>query len=85
MAIRKIVQSLFFSVMVAPQKIIKHHLRLSIMDKLKEYLKMPSTWRGIFALLGVVGVSLMPEQKEAVITAAVAALGLYEAFRKEGK
>ena len=55
------------------------------MDVLKKYLKMPSTWRGLFALLGVVGVSLMPEQKEAIITAAVAAFGLHEAFRKEGK
>jgi len=55
------------------------------MAKFKEYLKMPSTWRGIFALLGVVGVSFMPEQKEAVITVVVAALGLYEAFRNEEK
>jgi len=55
------------------------------MDKLKEYLKMPSTWRGIFALLGVVGVSLVPDQKEAIITAVVAGLGLYETFRKGRK
>ncbi len=55
------------------------------MDLIKKYIKQPSTWRGFFALLGVVGVSIMPEQKEAIIGAAVAALGLYETFRNEEK
>jgi len=54
-----------------------------IMDLIKQYMKQPSTWRGIFMLLGIAGVSFMPEQKEAIIGAALAALALYETFRNE--
>ena len=55
------------------------------MDVLKKYLGMPSTWRGVFALLGVVGFSFMPEQQEAIASFAVAGIFLVEVFRKEEK
>jgi len=55
------------------------------MDVLKKYAGMPSTWRGVFALLGVVGVSFMPEQQEAIVALAIAGLGMVEVFRREEK
>lgn len=55
------------------------------MDLIKKYAKQPSTWRGGFVLLGVVGVTLQPDQKEAVIAAVAALMGLYETFRNEDK
>ena len=55
------------------------------MDVLKKYAVMPSTWRGIFAMLGVAGVSFMPEQHDAIVTFVIAGLGMVEVFRKEEK
>ncbi len=55
------------------------------MNVLKKYAAMPSTWRGIFAVLGVAGVSFMPEQQEAIVALVVAGLGMIEVFRKEKK
>jgi len=45
------------------------------MQKLLDFLKYPSTWQGLIALLGALGVSLMPEQSEAIITAGIAIVG----------
>ncbi len=53
------------------------------MKLISEYLKMPSTWRAVFMALGLIGVNLVPDQKEAVIGIAVALLAVVEAFRKE--
>jgi len=45
------------------------------MQKLLDFLKYPSTWQGLIALLGVLGVTLLPEQSEAIITAGIAIVG----------
>lgn len=43
-------------------------------------LKEPSTWRGLTLLATIAGVSLSPEQKEAIITAGVALTALIGVF-----
>lgn len=55
------------------------------METILKYLKQPSTIRGIIGVLGAVGVALSPEQTEAIVTAAIAALGVFEVFRNEDK
>lgn len=50
------------------------------MQKIIDFLKYPSTWQGIVALIGALGVTLMPEQKEAIITAGVAVVGAISLF-----
>ena len=47
-----------------------------MLAKLLEYLKYPSTYKGVLALLAVVGVSVKPELAEAITTAGVAAYGV---------
>jgi hypothetical protein len=55
------------------------------MKKILDYLKQPSTWRGLIALATAIGVALTPEQVEAVVTAGVSAVALIEVFRNEKK
>lgn len=43
-------------------------------------LKEPSTWRGIVACLTAFGLALEPNQKEAIITAGLAVIGLLGTF-----
>ena len=49
----------------------------------KASLSEPSTWRGLIALAGVVGVSISPELSEHIITICVSAYGVIQIFRKE--
>lgn len=42
------------------------------MDKVFEYLKYPSTWKGVVTALTLVGVELAPEQADAIATAGIA-------------
>lgn len=58
---------------------------MGIVNWLIERLKEPSTWRGITALVGAIGVTLSPEQWAAISAAVVGLLGLIEVFRKEVK
>lgn len=46
-------------------------------------MKEKTTWRGVILLLGILGVALSPEQKEAIITAGVALIGAVEVLSKE--
>jgi len=50
-----------------------------------ERLKEPSTWRGLVAILTGLGVTLQPNQAEAIIAAGLAVVGLIEVFRREKK
>jgi hypothetical protein len=50
-----------------------------------ERLKEPSTWRGLVAILTGLGVTLQPNQAEAIIAAGLALVGLIEVFRREKK
>jgi hypothetical protein len=48
-----------------------------------ERLKEVSTWRGLIVLLGLVGVSLSPEQAQAIVAAGLSIIAVVEVFRKE--
>jgi hypothetical protein len=56
---------------------------------MKEYLiargKEASTWRGLVALLTAVGVSVSPEQGEAIIALGLAVIGAIGVFTADKK
>ena len=56
---------------------------MELLSKLLGYLKQPSTWRGLIAILTAAGVALQPEQVEAIVIAGVALVGVVEVFRNE--
>lgn len=51
-----------------------------LLKKLVNYLRYPSTWQGLIAVVVALGVTLSPEQVEAIVTAAVAAVGVVAVF-----
>lgn len=51
-----------------------------MLKKLLEYFRYPSTYKGIIAILGVVGVALSPEQAEAIAAAGVSLYGAISLF-----
>lgn len=53
------------------------------MDWIKARLKEPTTWAGMVSLLTLAGVTLSPEQTNAIVTAGVALGGLILTFMKE--
>lgn len=55
----------------------------NILLNLKDRLKEPSTFKGIAVLLGVLGISVDPQQITAIATAVAGVIGLIEVFRKE--
>jgi uncharacterized membrane protein len=46
-------------------------------------LKEASTWRGLTALLTAIGVTISPEQTNAVVSAGLALMGLLGVFTKD--
>jgi hypothetical protein len=54
-----------------------------MLNKLKEHLKMPSTWRGIFVGAGLFGYVFAPEQQEAITIGTMTLIGFIEIIRKE--
>lgn len=57
----------------------------SNMNWLASRLKEKTTWAGIVTVLTALGASLSPDQKEAIITAGAALVGVILAFTKETK
>jgi hypothetical protein len=55
------------------------------MKTILRYLKQPSTWRGIIWLLTLFGISLSPEQWQAISFAGIAVVGAIEVFIDEEK
>lgn len=53
------------------------------MNTIITYLKTESTWRGIIAIATALGVTLSPEQANAIIAAGLAAVGLINVFKKD--
>ena len=51
-----------------------------MLDKIIEYLKYPSTWKGIITLLTIAGVNLAPAQADAITAAGVAFIGAIWTF-----
>jgi hypothetical protein len=52
------------------------------MEKLIDQLGQNSTWRGLILLAGALGWQLSETHNEAIITAALALVGLINVFRK---
>lgn len=48
-----------------------------------ERFKQESTWRGFIAVAMAVGVTLSPEQQEAIVGAGLALIGLINIFKKD--
>jgi len=55
------------------------------MSTIINYLRQPSTWRGLIGVATALGLSLNPEQAAAIVAAAVALVGVVEVFRDEDK
>lgn len=53
------------------------------MDYVLARIKEPSTWRGLIAVLGLVGVNIAPEIQAQIISTGVALYGIIQIFRKE--
>jgi hypothetical protein len=53
------------------------------MTTLLNYLKQPSTWRGVIGIAAAFGLALEPAQTAAIVAAAVALVGVVEVFRNE--
>lgn len=55
------------------------------MDKILNYLKQPSTYKGILAILGVVGVTIKPDLWQEITATCVGIVGIIEVVRDEDK
>lgn len=53
------------------------------MTPLLNRLKEPSTWAGLATVTALTGLTLHPEQWEAISTFVIAAIALFEVFRPE--
>lgn len=53
---------------------------MNIIETVLEYLRHSSSWKGIFSILTAIGVSVVPEFQELVITAGLAVIGLIQFF-----
>ena len=53
------------------------------MDWLIRRLKERSTWLGLIVILSVAGITLAPDQKEAIIAAGIALAGAVSALTKD--
>jgi hypothetical protein len=58
---------------------------MKIVDFILARFKEPSTWRGVTAFAGVVGISLSPEYWDAIASAAIGIIALIEVIRREYK
>lgn len=55
------------------------------MQTLLKYLKQPTTWVGLFSILGAFGVSVAPELASEITTAGVALVGVAAVLFNEDK
>lgn len=53
------------------------------MDWILARLKEPSTWKGLAALLGSIGIAVSPDLILQIGSAAIAVIGIIEMLRKE--
>ena len=69
----------------AAQKIIEKQTKRAMPKRVKPYLKQKSTWEGIAAVLGAVGVTIYPEAIIEIVTGVFAVIGGIELWRKESE
>lgn len=53
------------------------------MDKVKKYLRQPSTYKGLAVLLSLAGMTIAPGAVEAIGAGIIALIGIYETVRDE--
>jgi len=58
---------------------------MNFLDYLLSRAKEPSTYKGALALAAAVGLKLDPEQATAIVSVILAAVGVWEVFRREKK
>jgi hypothetical protein len=58
---------------------------MKIVDYILDRLSESSTYRGAIFLLGGLGISLVPEQANAIAAASMAVVGAINVFRKQAK
>lgn len=55
------------------------------MESILKYLKQPSTWQGITALIAAFGVTLSPDLQAEIATVGVGIVGIIQMVRNEDK
>jgi len=58
---------------------------MKVLDYLLGRAKEPSTYKGALALAAALGLKLDPEQATAIVSVILAAIGVWEVFRREKK
>ena len=58
---------------------------MKVLDYLLNRAKEPSTYKGALALAAALGLKLDPEQATAIVAVVLAAIGVWEVFRRERK
>jgi hypothetical protein len=58
---------------------------MKIVDYILDRLSESSTYRGAIFLLGGLGISIVPEQANAIAAASMAIVGAINVFRKQAK
>jgi len=53
------------------------------MKTVLEYLKSESTWRGLIALTMAFGITLTPDQQNAILAAGLAVIGAINTFKRD--
>ena len=69
----------------AAQKIIEKQTKRAMPKRVKPYLKQKSTWEGIAAVLGAVGVTIYPDAIVEIVTGVFTVIGGIELWRKESE
>ena len=69
----------------AAQRIIEKQTKRAMPKRVKPYLKQKSTWEGIAAILGAVGVTIYPEAMLEIVTGVFTVIGGIELWRKESE
>lgn len=53
------------------------------MNKLKEYFKQPSTYKGLAVIISLIGMTVAPGAVETIGAAIIAIIGIHETARNE--
>ena len=69
----------------AAQRIIEKQTKRAMPKRVKPYLKQKSTWEGIAAVLGAVGVTIYPDAIVEIVAGVFLVIGGIEAWKKESE
>jgi len=69
----------------AVQRIIEKQTKKTMPKRVKPYFKQKSTWEGIAAVLGAIGVTIYPEAMVQIVTGVFTVIGGLELWKKESE